>query len=41
LAIAGYAGAALGKRLISSISFDYFNILIKLLLSVLALALVA
>ena len=40
LAITGYAGAALGKRLISSISFDHFDILIKLLLSVLALTLV-
>jgi len=40
LAITGFAGAALGKRLISSISFDHFDILIKLLLSVLALTLV-
>ena len=40
LAIAGYAGAVIGKRLISKISYDSFNIFLKLLLSFLALLLV-
>lgn len=39
LAIAGYAGALLGKKLISYISYKRFNILLKLLLSALALIL--
>jgi hypothetical protein len=41
LAVAGYAGAVLGKRLITSISYESFNIALKLLLSLLALILVA
>jgi len=40
LAIAGYAGAVIGKRLISKISYDSFNIFLKLLLSFLALLLI-
>tara|TARA_B100001250_G_scaffold391024_1_gene391519 strand:+ start:9472 stop:10185 length:714 start_codon:yes stop_codon:yes gene_type:complete len=40
LAVAGYAGAALGRVLISSIPYDSFNIVLKLLLSFLALLLV-
>jgi uncharacterized membrane protein YfcA len=40
LAVTGYAGAVLGKALISSISFDSFNIILKLLLSLLAVILV-
>jgi hypothetical protein len=40
LALSGYAGAVLGKSLISSISYDSFNIFLKLLLSSLALLLV-
>ena len=40
LAIAGFAGANLGKRLISTISYESFNIFLKLLLSFLALMLV-
>jgi uncharacterized membrane protein YfcA len=40
LAVTGYAGAVLGKALISSISFDSFNIVLKLLLSLLAVILV-
>lgn len=40
LAIAGYAGAYLGKRLITKISYESFNIFLKLLLSFLALILV-
>ena len=40
LAITGYAGAVLGKALISSISYDSFNIVLKLLLSLLAVILV-
>ena len=40
LAIAGYAGAVIGKTLISKISYDSFNIFLKLLLSFLALLLV-
>ena len=40
LAITGYAGAVLGKVLISSISYDSFNIVLKLLLSLLAVILV-
>ena len=40
LALTGYAGAVLGKALISSISFESFNIVLKLLLSLLALILV-
>ena len=40
LAIAGFAGALLGRALISSISFDSFNIILKLLLSFLALILI-
>ena len=39
LAVAGYAGALLGKKLISYISFKRFYIFLKLLLSVLALIL--
>ncbi len=39
LAIAGYAGALLGKKLISYISFKRFYIFMKLLLSALALIL--
>tara|TARA_B100000902_G_C27068063_1_gene792596 strand:- start:87 stop:800 length:714 start_codon:yes stop_codon:yes gene_type:complete len=39
LAIAGYAGALLGKKLISYISFKRFYIFLKLLLSALALIL--
>jgi uncharacterized membrane protein YfcA len=41
LAVAGYGGAVLGKRLITSISYESFNIALKLLLSLLALILVA
>ena len=40
LAIAGYAGAVIGKRLISKISYDSFNLFLKLLLSFLALLLI-
>jgi uncharacterized membrane protein YfcA len=40
LAVTGYAGAVLGKALISSISYDSFNIVLKLLLSLLAVILV-
>ena len=40
LAIAGYAGAVLGRALISSIPYDSFNIVLKLLLSFLALILI-
>jgi uncharacterized membrane protein YfcA len=40
LAVTGYAGAVLGKALISSISFNSFNIVLKLLLSLLAVILV-
>jgi uncharacterized membrane protein YfcA len=40
LAVTGYAGALLGKALISSISYDSFNIVLKLLLSLLAVILV-
>ena len=40
LAIAGYAGAVIGKRLISKISYDSFNLFLKLLLSFLALILI-
>ena len=40
LAIAGYAGAVLGMTLISKISYDSFNIFLKLLLSFLAMMLV-
>ena len=40
LAIAGYAGAVLGMTLISKISYDSFNLFLKLLLSFLALMLV-
>ena len=40
LAIAGFAGATLGKRLISTITYESFNIFLKLLLSFLALMLV-
>ena len=40
LAVTGYAGAVLGKALISSISFDSFNIVLKLLLTLLAVILV-
>ena len=40
LAVTGYAGAVLGKALISSISYDSFNIVLKLLLSLLTLILV-
>ena len=39
LAVAGYAGALLGKKLISYISYERFNIFLKLLLSALALIL--
>ena len=39
LAVAGYAGALLGKKLISYISFKRFYIFLKLLLSALALIL--
>ncbi len=39
LAVAGFAGASLGKRLISTISYESFNIFLKLLLSFLALML--
>ncbi|MBD62808.1 MAG: hypothetical protein CMD68_01855 [Gammaproteobacteria bacterium] len=40
LAIAGFAGAVLGKILISSISYSSFNIFLKFLLSLLALFLI-
>ena len=40
LAIAGYVGAVVGRVLISSIAFDSFNIILKLLLSFLALILI-
>jgi hypothetical protein len=40
LALSGYAGAVLGRSLISSISYDNFNIFLKLLLSSLAFLLV-
>ena len=40
LAIAGYAGAVIGKRLMSKISYDSFNLFLKLLLSFLALLLI-
>tara|TARA_B100000073_G_C23721459_1_gene567810 strand:- start:1507 stop:2220 length:714 start_codon:yes stop_codon:yes gene_type:complete len=40
LAIAGYAGAVLGKALITSIPYDRFNFFLKLLLSFLAIILV-
>ena len=40
LAIFGFAGAYLGRRLISFMSYEKFNISIKLLLSFLAIALV-
>jgi uncharacterized membrane protein YfcA len=40
LALSGYAGAVVGKSLISSISYDSFNMFLKLLLSSLALLLV-
>ena len=40
LAVTGYAGAVLGKALISSISYDSFNIVLKLLLTLLAVILV-
>ena len=39
LAIAGYAGAVLGKALITSIPYDRFNFFLKLLLSFLAIIL--
>ena len=39
LAVAGYAGALLGKKLISYISYERFYIFLKLLLSSLALIL--
>ena len=39
LAVAGYAGALLGKKLISYISYERFYIFLKLLLSALALIL--
>ncbi len=39
LAVAGYAGALLGKKLISYISYEKFYIFLKLLLSALALIL--
>ena len=40
LALSGYAGGVLGRSLISSISYDNFNIFLKLLLSSLAFLLV-
>jgi uncharacterized membrane protein YfcA len=40
LAAAGYAGAYLGRRLISSIPFDSFNIALKVLLTFLSLFLI-
>ena len=40
LAVTGYAGAVLGKALISLISYDSFNIVLKLILSFLTVILV-
>ena len=40
LAAAGYAGAYLGRRLISSIPFDSFNIALKVLLTFLSIFLI-
>ena len=40
LALTGYAGANIGKRLISSIPFDSFNIVLKVLLTFLSIFLI-
>ena len=40
LALTGYAGANLGRRLISNISFDSFNIALKILLTFLSIFLI-
>ena len=40
LAVCGYAGALIGKKLISYISFERFYIFLKLLLSLLAVILI-
>ena len=40
LALTGYAGANIGRRVISTIPFDSFNIVLKLLLTFLSIFLI-